>query len=453
MIPRGRAASLKRQLAVATAVVLAVLGVLLAGGASLLFERIQGRVMEARIDADAERVLAAVRRGPEAPYLDQARLDAAYSRPLSGQYFVIRFGDTQWRSRSLWDSELPAVAATGTFVHAPGPGDQQLLLRTREFRRFGQSFAITVASDYGPLVREFRRGLYTFTILWAVALAATLVALNVWLGRALRPLAVARRQVAEIQSGTRQNLDDDAPLELAPLIRQINALLSETRHALSRSRHAMANLGHALKTPLAVLYNLIERDDIRRNAELHGALLAQLEQLSQRIGRELGQSQGGAASGVGEPFVASRDLPAVIDALRRAHRRDLAVELVLDEDATLPVERVDLLEVLGNLLDNAWKWAASRIQVSVAGQGAQWFIQVDDDGPGIADPAQRQQALLRGYRLDESVAGQGLGLAIAADIVAAYRGDLALDHSALGGLSVRISLPRQGGLAKSDFAS
>jgi len=443
------ASSLKRQLAIATLVVLTLLGVLVAGGASLLFERIQARVMESRIEADAERVLAAVRRGPDALYLDQTRLDAAYSRPLSGQYFVIHFNDTKWRSRSLWDSELPAVGTADAFVRAPGPGGQQLLLTTKEFYRFGQRFSITVASDYGPLVKEFRRGLYTFTVLWVAALGAALLAMNLWLGRALRPLAEARRQVAEIQAGTRQSLDDDAPIELAPLIRQVNALLAETHHALSRSRQAMGNLGHALKTPLAVLYTLVDREEIRANSELRDALLLQLQQLSQRVGRELGQTQGAAASGTREPFVASRDLPAVIDALRRAHHRNLRVELVLKDDERWPLERVDLLEVMGNLLDNAWKWANSHIQVKMETEPDNWLIQVDDDGPGIADPAQRQRALQRGLRLDESVAGQGLGLAIVRDVVEAYHGKLTLGHSVLGGLSVCIRLPRQRGLAKS----
>jgi len=444
----GTAGSLRRQLGLAIFVVLSLLGILLGSGASLLFEQVQREVAQARVAADSERLLAAIRNGPEGVFLDPARLDPAYNRPLSGQYFVIRFGDVHWRSRSLWDSELP-VASTGDgeFIHMPGPGSQRLLLVSREFQRFGHVFTITVANDYGPLFNVFRQAWLLATALWVLALLATMLGLNYWSGRALYPLARAKIQLAEIQEGERKSLDESVPVELLPMIRQVNALLGETRHALSRSRNALGNLGHALKTPLAVLSSLIEREEVRRLPELHQSLRTQLDQLEQRITRELSQTHAGTAGSIGEPFVPRRDLPAIVDALQRAHGRDLVVELIFEDEQVLAVERVDMLEVMGNLLDNAWKWALSRVRVSVEGTAQKWLIRVEDDGPGIADPQQRQQALERGYRLDESVAGQGLGLAIVADIVAACRGFLVLEHSALGGLAVRVELPRQRGLA------
>ena len=128
-------------------------------------------------------------------------------------------------------------------------------------------------------------------------------------------------------------------------------------------------------------------------------------------------------------------------ALERAHQRSLEVTLRHGPDLELRVERAELLEVLGNVLDNAWKWARSRIAVTIDGDGARWYLRVEDDGPGIPDNGARQRALGRGQRLDESVAGQGLGLAIAADIIAAQRGNLTLDTSPLGGLAVCIQLP------------
>ena len=229
------------------------------------------------------------------------------------------------------------------------------------------------------------------------------------------------------------------------LIRQINALLEETRHALSRSRYALGNLGHALKTPLAVLFTLVEREQLRQLPELHQSLRTQLDQIDQRISRELSQSQGPSASGVQQSFAPDRDLPPLVDALERAHRRRLAVELRHAAGLMLPFERADMLEVLGNLLDNAWKWAGSRVLVTIDEAPAEWRLRVADDGPGIDVPDDREQALARGYRLDESVAGQGLGLAIAADIVATYRGSLRLDHSPLGGLEVYVQLPKPQG--------
>lgn len=436
--------SLKRRLSLAILVVLTLLGVAIAMGANLLFDRLEARVSEARVSAAAERLVGAIREGPRGPYsLDPSRLDPEFNRPLSGLYFVVSVGEQRWRSRSLWDSELPEGSheRPGAFIRADGPGGQQLLLLTRVFERFGERFTITVASDYGPLVAEFRRGLYLFIGLWGLALAASLLALNLWLSRALAPVALARRQVAEVRAGERESLAGEFPRELAPLIAQINTLLEETRSALVRSRNALGNLGHALKTPLAVLSNLIEREDIRRNGELHQALRTQLDQLGSRINRELSQSQGTRAGGILEPFLPARDLPPLVKALERAHQRSLEVTLRHGPDLELRVERAELLEVLGNVLDNAWKWARSRIAVTIDGDGARWYLRVEDDGPGIPDNGARQRALGRGQRLDESVAGQGLGLAIAADIIAAQRGNLTLDTSPLGGLAVCIQLP------------
>src|SRR5690606_38849295 len=175
--------SLKRHLSLAILVVLTLLGIAIASGANLLFDRLEARVSEARVSSASERLLGAIRQGQSGPYLDPSRLDPEFNRPLSGQYFVVTVGEQRWRSRSLWDSELPTVSGKrpGAFVRAPGPGGQQLLLLTRVFERFGQGFTITVASDYGPLVAEFRRGLYLFIGLWGLALAASLLALNLWL--------------------------------------------------------------------------------------------------------------------------------------------------------------------------------------------------------------------------------------------------------------------------------
>ena len=436
--------SIRARLTLALMVVLVALGLAIAAGANLLFDRIQTRITEGDLGNATERLLAAIRPGADGPQLDPSRLDAAYQRPLSGQYFVIVVGDQHWRSRSLWDHELQTPHSPGEFLRAAGPASQQLLLLTRHYERFGQRFAITAAQDYSPLVAEFRRGLWVFLVLWGTALTATLIALDLWMGRALRPLTRARDQVAAIQSGERQSLDTDAPEELAPLIHQINALLAETRRALARSRQSLGNLGHALKTPVAVLSALVEREEVRRHPPLHRSLRDQVEQITRRINRELGQSSGASAGGVQTPFAPARDLPPLARALERAHGRALTVEWRWDGEPQIPVERDDLLEVMGNLMDNAWKWAASLLRVTVSRDGEGWQLTVEDDGPGIPDPARRQRVTERGFRLDESIAGQGLGLAIAADIAAAWRGGLLLDVSPLGGLLVRVSLPASG---------
>lgn len=433
--------AIRARLTLALLVVLVALGLAIAAGANVLFDRLQMRITEHDLGTATERLLAAIRLGADGPQLDPTRLDAAYQRPLSGQYFVIAVGNQRWRSRSLWDHELQLPDTPGEFRRTAGPSKQQLLLLTRHYERFGQRFAITAAQDYSQLVAQFRRGLALFLALWCMALAVTLITLHVWMGRALQPLARARDQVVAIQTGERQSLDTDVPEELAPLIHQVNDLLAETRDALTRSRQSLGNLGHALKTPVAVLFSLVDRDELRQHPELQRALRQQVEQIAGRINRELSQSSGASVGGLRSSFAPARDLPPIANALERAHGRPLTVEWYWDGDPQLPVERDDLLEVMGNLMDNAWKWATSRLRVRVTHDSKGWHLTVEDDGPGIPDPDRRQQVTERGFRLDESVAGQGLGLAIAADIVAAWRGTLTLDTSPLGGLRAEVSLP------------
>jgi len=437
------APSLRRQLAVVTALVLLALGAATTAGAWLLVTEFQSRIAERSIRDAVERLVAAVSLGAEGIYLDTTRVDAAYKRPLSGEYFVIDSSAGRWRSRSLWDWELavPESSQRGPVVELAGPADQQLLVLTRKFRRFGQPLAITAATDIAPLRTEFRRLLLIFTLAWAVALSLALVALYLWMGHSLQSLARVRRQVAAIQKGERQALDEQGPLELLPMISQINHLLEEIRLALLRSRKALGNLGHALKTPLAVLYTLVEREDIRRQPELYHALREQLHQIDKRILRELGQIQGGIGGGVGEPFVPARDLPGLVGALEQAHGRHLAVSWHAAEDLRLPFDRADILELLGNLLDNAYKWARGRVAVTIRAEGGSWLLAVADDGPGIPDADLRAKVLRRGQRLDETVAGQGLGLAIVGDMVDAWGGDLVLASGPLGGLEVRVTLP------------
>jgi signal transduction histidine kinase len=201
-----------------------------------------------------------------------------------------------------------------------------------------------------------------------------------------------------------------------------------------------------LKTPLAVLANLVERDALRQQPELQRLLRNQIEQLNARLSRELSRTRSAAGSGAFEPFCPVESIPQLLEALSRAHDRRLRTHWDTGGLEVLPLDRSDMLEILGNALDNAWKWARSEVSVRLWDSADSWHIDVEDDGPGIADAVERQQALERGRRLDESTPGQGLGLAIIADTVAAYGGTIALEQSALGGLLVRIAIPRRSGV-------
>jgi signal transduction histidine kinase len=272
------------------------------------------------------------------------------------------------------------------------------------------------------------------------ALVLILLLQRVMVNRALRPLEQARVQIAQLQQGQRSGLDGDVPQELEPLVAQINHLLTHTEDTLKRSRNALGNLGHALKTPLAVLVSLANRDEIRREPALHRTLVEQLEQIEQRLTRELGRARLAGEALPGAHFDCAEELPSLFTMLGMIHGEVLQLRWHAEPGLRLPWDREDLLELLGNLLDNACKWADSEVALSITRTPQGFILKVEDDGPGIE--AERRDAVLsRGTRLDEQVAGHGLGLGIVRDIVEAWSGRLSLNDSPLGGLCVEVVLP------------
>ena len=432
-----RRPSIGRQLSIGLAASLLAGALVLGVVATLLFERALRQYALQSLEYEARSVLAAITPGPQGLRLETARLSPAYATPLSGRYFVVETGETRWRSRSLWDAELPLPRAPGAVPGLiDGPQQQRLLCLRADYRRHGSAISVIVAADIAPLLAQFGR-----IGLLLLGLGFVVVALLTWVQRwwmrraALQPLQQAQQQLQQLQRGERELLEADAPRELEPLIAEINRLLAHTRASLARSRHALGNLGHALKTPLAVLVNASERAD----PQLRATLQEQLAQMQRRIARELSRARTAGEAAGGERFVPREDLPLLIDSVQRAHGRELGFDWQAPAGA-LALERDDMLELLGNLLDNACKWARSSVRLRIERQAQQVSIRLEDDGPGIAE-ARHAEALARGNRLDEQVEGHGLGLGIVGDIVAAYHGKLELQRSALGGLLVQVCLP------------
>lgn len=268
--------------------------------------------------------------------------------------------------------------------------------------------------------------------------AATLVQLRV----GLAPLGRMRTALAAVRGGRATAIPSDQPTELAPLAAEINALLAENAAALANARGHVANLAHGLKTPLATLALTV------RPLDHDGTLGAQIARIDQAVRHHLGRARA-ATPGVGMR-VATPLAPVVadlIDALARIHaERRITATTAIDPALAVAVDRQDLDELIGNLLDNAWRWAAGQIVVSAAhpNAGAEdgrfAVLTIADDGPGIPE-ATRASALSAGQRLDERGDGHGFGLSIATELANLYGGSLALDTAPLGGLAVRVTLP------------
>ena len=382
-------------------------------------------------------------RGPQGLQLDERHLSPAYQRPFSGHYFRIDFSDSHWRSRSLWDQELPLLQQPGLHSNLQlGPGGQRLLILRSDYRRLGQSISISVAQDYTPVSDSFQRMRQIGLGLGLAALLLILFLQRLTVRRALKPLERAREQIAQLQQGQRSQLDDQVPVELEPLVAQINHLLAHTEDSLKRSRNALGNLGHALKTPLAVLLSLASSEKLDDHPELRRILKEQLEQVQQRLNRELNRARLSGDALPGALFDCDAELPGLLATLNMIHGEHLALNYVAPPGLQLPWDREDLLELLGNLLDNACKWADAEVRLSVIERTDGFALSVEDDGPGIPEE-QRTQVFSRGTRLDEQTHGHGLGLGIVRDIVDTWGGLLVLGESEWGGLKVVIELPKR----------
>ncbi|WP_394558140.1 sensor histidine kinase [Aquipseudomonas alcaligenes] len=435
--------SIQRRLSLGLAGVLVVMGLALAQASLLLFDHSLRRYLQEDLKDETQTLLAALVRGSTGVQLDERRLDPNFHRPFSGHYFRIDFSGQTWRSRSLWDRDLQAPAGEGLQdALGDGPRGQLLLVYRADYKRFGQQFSISVAQDYTPILQSFRRLQWLGLGLGAAALLLILLAQRYTVRSTLRPLERVREQIAQLQQGRRSELDAQVPQELEPLVNQVNRLLSHTEDTLKRSRNALGNLGHALKTPLAVLVSLSEREEMRSQPELQATLREQLAQIQQRLERELGRARLAGDVLPGAHFDCAQELPGLLSMLEMIHSHGLKLEWQAEPGLCLPWDREDLLELLGNLLDNACKWADAHVRLSLGRESGRYWIWVDDDGPGIAQ--ERREAVLgRGTRLDEQVAGHGLGLGIVRDIVEAWGGSLNLEDSPLGGLRVAISLPER----------
>lgn len=393
-----------------------------------------------RLRHDTEGLLAALRWQPDRVRL--AASDTIYRHPYSGHYYRIQAGERTLRSRSLWEADLPlpevAVGASRR-LHVSGPDNQPLLVRVAAFREGDRTVRIAVAEDLTPLNSDLAAFQWRYGLV-SMAVAAALLGLQ-WLLVAvgLRPLRRLQGEVAALERGERQALSEDVPAEVRPLVTELNRLLGVLGERLTRSRNALGNLAHALKAPLTRLFQAAEAAPVRDHPALRDQILEPAQTIRERIDRELSRARLAAGS-PGQRFDPGREIPALIRALERIHAdRDLAITYHGPEPGTAFGDREDLLELLGNLLDNACKWAESRVTVTAAIDGG-LALTVADDGPGVSE-AQRDQLTERGTRLDEVGEGHGLGLAIVGDIVSAYGGRMTFSRSPdLGGLAVHVKL-------------
>lgn len=434
--------SIQQRLNLGLVTSLLIAGILLVQIALWLVDNGLRRYFEATLQQEATLLLTTLTRTGEIIEPDINRQPIHYRRPFSGQYFQMDIEGQQWRSRSLWDGILPATASdTGLQAKLhEGPQAQELLIFIGHYEKFRKPITITVARDYTPILQHFNKVKIIAAAFGVLALMIILLIQRWIVRRALSPLEKIRQQIAQLHAGERSTLDTDVPEELLPLASQINNLLHHTEKTLERSRHAIGNLSHALKTPLAVIFSLLHRPEIQANPQLAEKLTTQTNAIQQRVQQELSRARFSGTALPGAQFDCEKELPDLFSTLALIHNNTLTMRWATDAQLRLPWDREDMLELLGNILDNACKWADSTIELDIRKREGVFYIQLDDDGPGI-DSESRSQVLQRGTRLDENTDGHGLGLDIVRKLIEGCQGTLSLDESPLGGLRVEIALP------------
>jgi signal transduction histidine kinase len=259
--------------------------------------------------------------------------------------------------------------------------------------------------------------------------------------RGLSPLQQIQQEVRELEHGQRQQLSDTVPREILPLVSEVNHLMQILNARLLRSRHALGDLAHALKKPLTLLRHMEHETSFSAQPQLQRELAVQIDTMQQTIDHVLRRARLAGEGHAGSLFDSQQDLPSLIDALQKMYReKGLRIDTDISENLKLSIDREDMLELLGNLLDNACKWARQNIHLGMQVNGDLKII-IEDDGPGVADERIAELSQ-RGKRLDETLEGHGLGLAIVQDIVEQYHGRINYTRSAkLAGLQVQVTLP------------
>lgn len=435
--------------------VVAILIALTVAGAGLvlLFERHVTRTIGDDLNVYLKQLIAGVDINAEGRLVvAHPPSDPRFAEPLSGLYWQIADERGQLlRSRSLWDTALALQAdkpAPGEIHHhvMGGPAQARVLVveRVVSLTVNGERVPVrvAVASDLGRVAAAasaFSRDLALALGLLGVVLAIA-TAIQVSLG--LQPLAALRRGIADIRAGRSDHLAPAAPVEVQPLVEEVNALLDAQEREIERSRGRAADLAHGLKTPLAALGGDAKRLREHGEEEIARDIESVADAMSRYVDRELARARArgtirrkaGLATELG-PLV--RSLIGTLERTPPGQR--VSFDPQIADGLTIPIDRTDLAEVLGNVLDNAARHAAARVQIAAAMAPSGPSIMVEDDGPGIAAEA-HASAIERGARLDECEGGTGLGLAIVQDVLEAYGWRIALgDSDRLGGLKVTIA--------------
>ena len=442
--------------AVVSVILLAVAGLLLIN----LFTSAVERNFDARLQAVLDGLLANVEISEKQQLKIQGEIaDTRFRLPLSGWYWQVTSADNNAGkglfSPSLLESRLkPDIASLSKrdtsdiarFFLIDSNGTRLRVIEQR-FTLFGgkKNYSFIVAGNFDELKQEIATFTGALIIVLGLLGAGLLAALMVQVRYGLKPLRLLRRELSQIRRGNSEHLDGEFPVEIKPVADELNLLIKANTEVVERARTQVGNLAHALKTPLSVLANEARLDSgklANKVGEQTEVMRCQVELYLDRARRAARARSIGAATNIRQT---SDGLARTL--MRINMDRGLQIDVVCPDELKFRGEKQDFEEMLGNLMENASKWADRKILVTAnlvkdkSGSERKWVeVCVGDDGPGLPQET-RNQALIRGRRLDESKPGTGLGLSIVAETAGMYNGTIELGESEMGGLLVTLKLP------------
>lgn len=446
--------SIGARLALGSAVL--VIAALIAAGVStgfVLSRFIRGQI-DQRLDTQIGAVATALSAQPALPATLTLSDPPPFDRMLNGWYWTAEIDGRTYRSVSLASGDISSRTSEdwwGDWKRRPhrgedgpgpangiGPRGERLYLREQLVPVGGSWATITASAPAHALVRPLRDALLP-VIVSMLALGLLLgIASVVQLRLGLRPLGRLKKGLEDVRTGRAERIGGDQPTELQPLVGELNSLIAQNAEGLKRARGHVSNLGHALNTPLAALSLSLNAGSTKRDAER----LRLVEEMQERIRHHLGRARAAALHAPAHlrTPVASR-AGDILDVLAKIHaERRLDVKADLSASLAVACEPQDLDEMLGNVLDNAFKWARGIVAIQGRADAPSVVLVIEDDGPGVGTE-KIDEILKAGRKLDESVPGHGFGLAITRELAELYGGNLGLGLSPLGGLKVTLTLP------------
>jgi signal transduction histidine kinase len=381
--------------------------------------------------------------------ISQPMADPRFRQPNSGLYWQVQTKDGDvLRSRSLWDGSVSTGVEDWRDIDEPeafpGPFGERVLVHARLIM-LGEvpnrkQLRVMVAVNESEVSNPTQKFAINLALSLIVLALAMVVVSGAQLGMVMKPLNNLRNSVRDIRDGNAKQVSGEYPVEIEPVVNKLNGLLAQREEMVERARSRAGNFAHSLKTPLTVIDTLLPELHAQGQQESASEIGRQTAQLKKHVNRELARAR--MAAGHGEPV---RDIAAVLDEILATIRqlprgRDIAFEMTVPRNQPVRMEREDFIELAANVLDNARKWARSKVEIGLEKAETEVRLTISDDGPGIPE-AFRDSIVERGRRLDEGTEGTGIGLAIVKDIADAYGLATSFTGSELGGLRFSVTLP------------